>query len=126
VRVYYEDTDTSGFVYHAQYLKFAERARSEFLRHLDINQSDLQHAHGLFLVVHHLEMTYLKPAMLDNLLEIRTSLEKFTGVRFYMKQQTYHKETLLTQMSISIAAIDLNGRPKKIPEFLIKRIESVF
>lgn len=118
IRVYYEDTDAGGIVYHAQYIKFAERGRTEFLRTRGINQIDLRQDHGFSLVVHTLHVTFLKPAKLDDFLEVHTILEEITEARFHMSQYIYLGDQLLTKMHASIALIDVNGRPKKIPEFL--------
>ncbi len=124
IRVYYEDTDTAGIVYHAQYIKFAERGRTEYLRALGINQIDLQQNQDILLVVHDLQITYLKPAKLDDLLEVHTSIEKLTGARFYMQQLIYLEDVLIAKMHVSVALINSTGKPQRIPEFLNSLLKS--
>lgn len=86
VRVYYEDTDAGGVVYYANYLKYAERARTEMLRHLGIENSVLQARHGLAFVVRHISVDYMRPARLDDRLEVSLILTKVGGATLAGRQ----------------------------------------
>ena len=86
VRVYYEDTDAGGVVYHSNYLRFAERARTEFLREAGIDHITLMAENGLMFAVRRCEAEYVKPAQLDDALEIRTRCLEATGASFWLEQ----------------------------------------
>lgn len=85
-RVYYEDTDVGGIVYHANYLKFAERARTEWLREVGLEQSHLMEKEGIAFVVHRLEIIFHAPAKLDDILMIETSLHELKKASMGMRQ----------------------------------------
>lgn len=118
-RVYYEDTDAGGIVYYANYLKFAERARTEMLRERNINQSDLIKSDQLAFVVRHVEMDLLKPAKLDDLLEIHTEITRISGATLYMAQHIKHAGNTLVIVKVTLVTVHLTTmRPLRIPEFL--------
>ncbi|MGB3408569.1 MAG: tol-pal system-associated acyl-CoA thioesterase [Jannaschia sp.] len=114
VRVYYEDTDLSGLVYHANYLKFIERARSEMVRAARIDQA-LMRTEGLVFAVTRIEADYLLPARYDDLLEIRTRVTRGTPARFVLEQTVVRDERLLFRAIVVIACLDMAGRPKRLP-----------
>lgn len=121
-RVYYEDTDAGGVVYYANYLKFAERARTELLRSLDVNQSSLASEEGIFFVVRHAELDLKKPAKLDDLLEIETSIEQISGASITMLQKISNAKELLSQVTVKIVSVNKNFKPCKIPYFIKERM----
>jgi acyl-CoA thioester hydrolase len=134
VRVYYEDTDAGGVVYYANYLKFLERCRSEWLRALGFEQSDLLREQGLAFVVRHVGLEYLKPALLDDLLTIDLEVEKITRSQIFFRQQIRRgegksQETLL-RSTIQIVCVKLgtHARPVKIvsiPAAMRARLETL-
>ncbi|MFN3701305.1 MAG: YbgC/FadM family acyl-CoA thioesterase [Alphaproteobacteria bacterium] len=85
-RVYYENTDAGGIVYHAQYLHFAERGRTEFLRHIGHQSSELKKTHNLMFVARHLDIQYYAPAFLDDVVTVRTSVAEIKNSSFKMRQ----------------------------------------
>ncbi len=122
VRVYYEDTDAGGVVYHANYLKFCERARSDWLRLLGIHQSALP---DMFFVVRRMACEFLKPARLDDLLEVETRFSQSSGARLELEQRVMREGNTLFQASVTVALIDGKGRPKRLPQTLAERFKSL-
>jgi len=115
IRIYYEDTDAGEIVYYANYLKFAERARTEFLRYFDIRQSELLERDRIAFAVRRAEADYRKPAKLDDLLEVHTRLVKLGGASLEMEQELKRGQETLVQVKVRIACIHLEGRPVPIP-----------
>lgn len=117
VRVYYEDTDAAGIVYYANYLKFAERARTESLRALGIEQGRLLAESGVAFAVRRALADYRKPARLDDLLEVRTRLTALAGASLDMEQEIRRNGAVLVALSFKLACMRLDaGRPERIPE----------
>ncbi|HEY9079001.1 tol-pal system-associated acyl-CoA thioesterase [Magnetovibrio sp.] len=116
VRVYYEDTDSGGVVYYANYLKFAERARTEMLRHLGIESSRLQAEEGLGFVVRHLDVDYIQPAKLDDLLEVHLSLTKVGGASMSGEQRIVRGGEDLVRIRIKLGCMKLSGGAGRLPE----------
>lgn len=114
VRVYYEDTDLAGIVYYANYLKFIERGRSEWVRALGVDQAGLQQQ-GLVFAVRRVLAEYLISARYDDLLDVRTALLKAGGASFQVRQGVWRGEDLLFQADVTIAMVGENGRPARIP-----------
>jgi acyl-CoA thioester hydrolase len=126
VRIYYEDTDTAGIVYYANYLKFAERARTEALRRAGFDQSELMKSHNVGFVVRRCTCDFLKPAMLDDLLTIETHLTDINKVSMAMRQVVRRgKETLVT-LEVKVAVIGANGKLGRLPEPVRKAMLKVF
>ena len=115
-RVYYEDTDFSGLVYHARYLHFLERGRTDYLRCLGCEQSALLSAdeEGLVFVVHRMEIDFKQPARMDDILTIQTVTEKAGGAKMVLSQEIRRGETLLIVAKVVIAVINSRGRPRPI------------
>ena len=114
-RVYYEDTDFSGFVYHANYLRFLERARTEFLRALGITQSTLHRDEdGLVFVVTHLTIDYLRPARMDDVIDVATSVAEVRGPLVRLLQEVRRAEEKLVRAEVSIVAVR-NARVVRLP-----------
>lgn len=118
IRVYYEDTDAGGIVYYANYLKYAERGRTEFLRALGFENSTLKEREGLIFVVRHLEADYLKPARLDDELLLETAVSEIKNASFSMKQSIFCRNQLIFSMDVILVSVDGAGRPAKLPESL--------
>lgn len=114
VRVYYEDTDLAGVVYYANYLKFIERGRSEALRALGIDQTAMK-ADGLVLVVRRLVADYLAPARYDDILKVVTRVVQIRGASVLMAQEVLRGGTLLFRADVTIACMNLAGRPQRLP-----------
>lgn len=122
-RVYYEDTDFSGLVYHARYLHFLERGRTDYLRCLGCQQSDLLAAdeEGLVFVVHRMEIDFKQPAKMDDVLTVNTSTEKAGGAKMVLNQEIRRGETLLILAKVTIAVINRSGRPRRLPDSVAKK-----
>jgi acyl-CoA thioester hydrolase len=119
-RVYYEDTDFSGLVYHARYLHFLERGRTDYLRCLGCEQSALLSVdeEGLVFVVHRMEIDFKAPARMDDVLTILTRTEKAGGAKMVLVQEIRRDDVLLISARVIIAVINRNGRPRRLPETL--------
>lgn len=116
VRVYYEDTDSGGVVYHADYLKFMERARTEFLRSLGFGQAKLKDEYGVLFVVRSLALQYRRPARFDDALEVVTQLKELGRSLMKFEQQIYRNDELLIDAAVDIVCIDAEQfRPVGIP-----------
>ncbi len=127
VRIYYEDTDFSGVVYHAAYLKFLERGRSDFLRLCGVHHHELAAgAFGAMIVfaVRHMEIDFLKPARIDDLLEIETRLIIAKGARLVLEQEIRRGEERLFRASVTVAVMTSEGKPTRLPEVLRRKLTS--
>ena len=126
IRVYYEDTDFSGAVYHANYLKFCERARSDCLRLLDIHHGELHGTAGF--VVRRMVCDFLKPALIDNLLEVETRFVEFGGARMELSQTVRRADEKLFEAQVTVVLVDRQGKPKRLPpemtKMFLSRVES--
>ena len=118
LRVYYEDTDLAGIVYYANYLKFIERGRSEWLRAIGIDQLAMQQATGHVFAVRRIEADYLRPARFDDLLTVTTDLAQVSPARIVVDQQVRRGEQLLFTARVTIACLDGRGRPARLPAAL--------
>lgn len=115
VRVYYEDTDAAGLVYYANYLKFAERARTEMLRRLGVEQERMRAETGLVFVVRRCTADYLMPARLDDDLVIVTRLTALNGASLDLDQEVQRNDVALVRLSFQIACLGQAGRPQRLP-----------
>lgn len=122
VRVYYEDTDAGGIVYYANYLKFFERARTEWLRGLDIGQQALLQEHDAMFVVKHVSADYHAPARLDDLLELTLSIEKMGRASLLFVQQAWCGERLLNTARVKVGCVDAALRPRALPPAVAARM----
>ncbi|MDO9415112.1 tol-pal system-associated acyl-CoA thioesterase [Pararhizobium sp.] len=123
-RVYYEDTDFSGMVYHARYLHFMERARTDYLRLLGVEQGAMSiegDTEGLIFVVHRMEIDFKAPARMDDIVTIETTTEKAGGAKMVLQQTISRDGTLLIAAKVIIAVINGKGRPRRLPEPLAER-----
>ncbi|PDH60032.1 MAG: tol-pal system-associated acyl-CoA thioesterase [Rhodobacteraceae bacterium MED-G07] len=120
-RVYYEDTDLAGIVYYANYLKFIERARSEWVRNLGLDQNVLRKDHGIVFAVRKVEADYLKSAKFDELLLISTELQKKTRVRLNFSQEIYRDSDLIFRANLVIVPLSVAGRLVKLPKIIFDK-----
>src|SRR5271168_672733 len=116
VRIYYEDTDLSGVVYHANYLRYMERGRSEYFRAAGITRlAMLEEAEPTAWTLRKAALEYFKPARVDDLIEVHTVCTAITGARMVADQKIYIKGTLLTRGHVEACIITLSGKPRRIP-----------
>ena len=123
-RVYYADTDFSGVVYHARYLEFLERGRSDFLRLADVHHTELaqgKHGETLVWVVKRMEIDFRAPARIDDILVIDTRVAEVSGARIRMAQQITRGSDLLIEARVEAALINGEGRPRRFPKEWIAR-----
>ena len=124
LRVYYEDTDFSGFVYHASYLRFMERGRSEFLRICGVGHRDLlSAAEPLFWTVSSISIHFIRPAQVEDPLEVRTSVAGLAGARMFLRQSIERRSEEMTRAEIEVCLINSGGRPRRIPDLIRKPME---
>jgi acyl-CoA thioester hydrolase len=118
VRVYYEDTDFSGVVYHASYLRFLERGRTDFLRLAGVDQSVLHaEGQGLIFAVRRMTIDFLKPARMDDVLVVRTRTEEVRGASLVIAQAILRDDETILTADVRVAALG-GGRPARIPDGL--------
>lgn len=115
VRVYYEDTDLAGIVYYANYLKFIERARTEWVRGLGIDQTQLKEEDGIVFAVRRVEADYLAPALFDDELEVHTSTIQVTGARLVLQQDVTREGEVLFTAQVTLVALGETGQPARLP-----------
>ena len=124
VRIYYEDTDTSGIVYHANYLRYCERGRSDFLRmagvrHLVMLEGETK----LVWTLRRISLDYMRPARVDDLLMVRTRYTEMAGARLVGEQEIHKGADLLCTARIEAAVITLDGRPRRIPADIREKLQ---
>lgn len=122
LRVYYEDTDLAGIVYYANYLKYIERARSEWIRGLGVDQAALRADTGEVFAVTRIEADYLMPARFDDLLQVRTRVERVSGARIVLAQEVWRGAERLFAAVVTLAVLGPAGRPGRIPAGLRRSI----
>jgi len=123
VRVYYEDTDFTGVVYHANYLKFFERGRSDCLRLLGIHHHELQaHEEKLAFAVVHMDIRFLRPATIDDVVTVRTRMARLRGAQFFLEQVCERDGVRLCEARIDIACINGEGAPRRLPKALAEAL----
>lgn len=116
VRIYYDDTDAGGVVYHANYLKLCERARTESLRTMGFENTQIRQDHGVIIVVKSLEAEYLSPSKLDDLLTIQSRVLSVKNTSFVMEQKAIRDNACIFSMTIVLVFVNEEGRPTKIPD----------
>lgn len=115
LRVYYEDTDLAGIVYYANYLKFIERARTEWVRAAGIDQTKLRDEQGVVFAVRRVEADYIQPAKFDDALQVKTQLLKASGARIELAQDVTRDDTMLFSSKVTLVALASDGRPARLP-----------
>ena len=128
LRVYWEDTDAGGVVFYANYLKFFERARTEWLRSLGFEQQSMRMQDGVMFIVSHTDVRYLKPARLDDLLQISVEPRDIGRASMNLFQQAWCGERLLTEGQIRIGCVQsssqLDFKPNRIPAALMAALQA--
>ncbi len=115
-RVYYEDTDFSGVVYHARYLHFLERGRTDYIRCLGVMQAGWEDGgEALFFVVHRMEIDFKGSARMDDVLTIVTRTEKAAGAKMIVNQEVWRDDVLLIAAQVTIAVVNKASRPRRLP-----------
>lgn len=126
IRVYYEDTDAGGVVYHSNYLNFFERARTEFLRQQDFSQQEL-FSQSLAFVVKRIEIDYKLPARLDDLLNVETTLSELKKATLIFKQRLWKDGDCLSEANVTVACVDLiKMKPVAIPDDIRQALQKSY
>ena len=116
IRVYYEDTDLGGIVYYANYLRFIERARSEWLRDLGIDQIKMRNERDAIFVVTKLKVDYLLPAYFDDMLTVDTKIKIVSPVRVYFYQNIFRQENVIFKAEVCVTCTSISGKVQRLPE----------
>ena len=124
LKVFYEDTDSGGVVYYANYLKFFERARTEAIAEIGLSNKKLLDEFGILIIVKSCNINYKKSAKLEDQIEIKSIVSSFSNTSFNMIQKAFRCQELLTECEIHLVVIDKNGKPTKIPDKLRQKIET--
>ena len=125
VRVYYENTDAGGVVYHSEYLKFLERARTEWLRHLGFDHQALGRNHKVVFVVSSMAIDFVKPAKLDDMVAVSVQLESLGKVRSIFVQEIRREDEVLVKAKVTVACLTVDSfKPAEIPEPLRRKMEA--
>ena len=123
IRVFYEDTDFSGVVYYANYLRFLERARSSYFRLAGIGHAELlERDVPLAFVIRKINLDYKRSAKIDDVLSVMTSYDTFKGARLMVTQKIYRGEELILTADSEAACIDLDGRPRRAPKEMMEKL----
>ena len=126
VRIYFEDTDSGGVVYHSNYLKFMERARTEWLRSLNLNQADLKKKDKIMFVVAKVKIDYKKAAQFNDALDIETSVDNIGASKVDLTQNIMKNSELYTSAKVSIACIHSETfKPQRIPKLIKQQMETL-
>lgn len=124
-RVYFEDTDAGGVVYHAQYVKFLERARTEWLRYLGFTNSELERKYRMLFIVSEIAVEFVKPARLDDSISISVAVEALGRVRVTFHQEIRRDDELLVKARVVVACVTTEGfKPIEIPPDVRKKMEA--
>lgn len=121
VRIYFEDTDFSGVVYHGSYIRFMERGRSDFVRLLGVAHTALDagdHGEPLVFAVHRINIGYFRPARIDDLVEVTTLVKEVTGARLILTQTVSRGGERLTEAEVTIVLVNREGKARRIPDSL--------
>ena len=124
IRVYYEDTDAGGVVYYANYLRFAERARTEFMREAGADHAGMLRDTGLSFFVRRCEVDYLKPARLDDLLQVETQITNVGGASLEALQTVKRDGEDLARLRVKLACLNHAGRPARLPERIHEALQN--
>lgn len=127
LRVFYEDTDFTGVVYYANYLRFLERARSSFFRLAGVTHAELlERENPLGFAIRKINLDYIRPARIDDALKVMTSYDKYKGARLWVSQEIYRGEELLLTAYSEAACIDFTGRPRRPTPKMIEKLDPYF
>ncbi|BAQ18434.1 YbgC/FadM family acyl-CoA thioesterase [Methyloceanibacter caenitepidi] len=126
VRVYFEDTDFTGLVYHANFLKFAERGRSDFIRNLGIDHRSLENpveGDPAVFVVRRIEVDYLRPAHIDEVLEVVTHCAEIGGATLILSQEVRRDDVVLARLKVSVVLVSKAGKPQRLGRLVRDALE---
>ena len=126
LKVYYEDTDSGGVVYYANYLKFLERARTEALFSIGFSNKKIQSDFDLLIIVKSCNIEYKKPAHLEDELKIRSFVKSITKTSFFMNQIVTKGEEIIVEAQVHLVFINIDGKPVKIPEDIYSKFKPYF
>ena len=126
LKVYYEDTDSGGVVYYANYLKFLERARTEALFSIGYSNNKIQQDFNSLIIVKSCNIEYKKPAYLEDELTIRSFVKSITKTSFFMNQIITKNNELIVEAQIHLVFVNKDGKPKKIPEQIYSKFKPYF
>ena len=116
IRIYYEDTDSGGVVYHSNYLKFMERARTEWLRDFEIDQKAIKDNLNLMFVVHEIDIKFMRPAVFNDEIQVQTKLKKLGSVKIELEQKIFRSSELLIESQVVVASVNsISMKPMRIP-----------
>ena len=116
IRIYYEDTDSVSVVYHSNYLKYMERARTEWLRDFEIDQKALKDNLNLMFVVHEIDIKFTRPAVFNDEIEVQTKLEKLGSVKIELEQKIFRSSEILIESRVVVASVNsISMKPMRIP-----------
>jgi acyl-CoA thioester hydrolase len=127
VRVYFEDTDFSGVVYHGGYVRFMERGRSDFVRLIGIGHGDLDagvHGEPLVFAVRRIDIEYRKPARIDDIVEVETRVKEIRGASIVLDQTIRRGAVILCEAAVTVAFVSRDGKARRIPETVRARLAS--
>lgn len=122
IRVYYEDTDMAGIVYHANYLKYIERARSDWVREQGLDQQAMRVEDGIVFVVRRIESDFLGMARYDDELDVQTEVKSVSGVRLVMTQEVMRAADCVFRAEVTAVCVTLDGTPVRLPDAIRKRV----
>ena len=125
MRIYFEDTDFSGVVYHGSYVRFMERGRTDYLRLLGVGHDALdkgEHGEPLAFAVRRMTIEFLKPARIDDVIEVETSVGELGGARIVLTQTVRRGTELLVTAEVTVALINAAGQPRRMPEVVRDRL----
>ena len=125
VKIYYEDTDSGGVVYYANYLKFLERARSEIIYSLGLTNKKLLTDHNALIIVKSCNIKYKKPARFEDVLTINSKIKSMLKVSFIMEQIIKRDNEIISEAEVVLVTVNNRGKPIKIPEVLLKSFEKI-
>ncbi len=123
IRIYYEDTDAAGIVYYANYLKLAERGRTELLRRCGFDHRAIKEAHGVVFAVRHCAVDYQRPAHLDDLVQVTTRISRIGGASVEMEQGVTRGDEELAKVQVRLACIDDAGGVRRLPKEIRQAME---
>lgn len=126
VRVYFEDTDFTGLVYHANFLKFCERGRSDFIRHLGIDHQSLENpeqGEPAVFIVRRIEVDYLRPAYIDQVLEVVTQCADIGGAKLILAQEVLRDDVVLARLTVTVVLVSKAGKPQRLGKLVREALE---
>jgi acyl-CoA thioester hydrolase len=127
VRVYYEDTDATGIVYHGNYLRYCERGRTDFIRLAGVSHTELRARDpAIVFVVRRVELDFIRPARVDDSLLVRTRYDRLQGPRMHIDQQVERAGEVLARAKVEVVCITLDGRPVRPPHDMVNKLSGFF